>query len=163
MLSYAAQMRLSFHYTTSVFHTIVTLSAPAGHLPLEWKAAIREYHPLKRRHTTLVNLSAPQAPSSRAQPRDLYCTAAICTHAPSLKRHLAASFFAFPSLTIYRFHTAAYSCASSRHSILRLRRGPFGLTGRRLNGQARRLFGLGQTRKSLCGTSVSKGLLVSLL
>ena len=48
-----------------------------------------------------------------------------------------------------------------RGSILRLRRGPFGLTGRRLNGQARRLFGLGQTRKSLCGTSVSKGLLVS--
>ena len=45
-------------------------------------------------------------------------------------------------------------------SILRLLRGPFGLTGRRLNGQARRLFGLGQTRKSLCGTSVSKGLLV---
>ena len=59
------------------------------------------------------------------------------------------------------FHTAALSCASSRHSILRLRRGPFGLTGRRLNGQARRLFGLDQTRKSLCGTSVSKGLLVS--
>ena len=51
----------------------------------------------------------------------------------------------------------------TRGSILRLRRGPFGLTGRRLNGQARRLFGVGQTRKSLCGTSVSKGLLVSLL
>ena len=50
----------------------------------------------------LVNLSAPQAPSSRAKPRDLYCTAAICTHAPSLKRHLGASFFAFPSPTVYR-------------------------------------------------------------
>ena len=86
----------------AVFHTIVTLSAPAGHLSLEGKAAIREYHPLKRRHTTLVNLSAPQVPSSRAQPRDLYCTAAICTHAPSLKRHLGASFFAFPSPTFYR-------------------------------------------------------------
>ena len=86
----------------SVFHTIVTLSAPAGHLPLEEKAAIREYHPLKSRHTTLVNLSAPQVPSSRAKPRDLYCTAAICTHAPSLKRHLGASFFAFPSPTFYR-------------------------------------------------------------
>ena len=86
----------------SVFHTIVTQSAPAGHLPLEGKATIREYHPLKRRHTTLVNLSAPQVPSSRAQPRDLYCTAAICTHVPSLKRHLGASFFSFPSLTIYR-------------------------------------------------------------
>ena len=86
----------------AVFHAIVTLSAPAGHLPLEGKATIREYHPLNRRPTTLVNLSAPQVPSSRAQPRDLYCTAAICTHAPSLKRHLGASFFAFPSLTIYR-------------------------------------------------------------
>ena len=86
----------------AVFHTIVTLSAPAGHLPLEGKAAIRESHPLNRRHITLVNLSAPQAPSSRAKPRDLYCTAAICTHTPSLKRHLGASFFAFPSLTIYR-------------------------------------------------------------
>ena len=32
----------------------------------------------------------------------LYCTAAIGTYAPSLKRHLGASFFAFPSLTIYR-------------------------------------------------------------
>ena len=86
----------------SVFHTIVTPSAPARHLPLEGKAVMREYHLLKRRHTTLVNLSAPQAPSSRAQPRDLYCTAAICTHAPSLKRHLGAFFFAFPSPTFYR-------------------------------------------------------------
>ena len=86
----------------AVFHTKSALSAPAGHLPLQGKAAIREYHLLKRRHTALVNLSAPQVPSSRAKPRDLYCTAAICTHAPSLKRHLGASFFAFPSLTIYR-------------------------------------------------------------
>ena len=89
-------------YYPSIFHAIVTLSAPAGHLPLEGKAAMRDYHLLKRRHTALVNLSAPQAPSSRAQPRDLYCTAAICTHAPSLKRHLGASFFAFPSPTVYR-------------------------------------------------------------
>ena len=44
----------------AVFHTIVTLSAPAGQLSLEGKAAIREYHPLKRRHITLVNLSAPK-------------------------------------------------------------------------------------------------------
>ena len=43
----------------SVFHTIVTLSAPAGHLPLEGKAAIREYPLLKRRRAALVNLSAP--------------------------------------------------------------------------------------------------------
>ena len=89
-------------YYPSAFHAIVTQSAPAGHLPLEWKAAIRDYHLLNRWLTALVNLSAPQAPSSRAQPRDLYCTAAICTHAPSLKRHLGASFFAFPSPTFYR-------------------------------------------------------------
>ena len=91
-----------FPVLPSVFHTMSALSAPAGHLPLEGKAAIREYHLLKRWHTTLVNLSAPQASSSRAQPRDLYCTATICTHAPSLKRHLGASFFAFPSPTVYR-------------------------------------------------------------
>ena len=88
--------------SSSVFHAACALSAPAGHLPLEGKAAIRGYPLLKRRHTTLVNLSAPQVPSSRAQPRDLYCTVAICTHVPSLKRHLGASFFVFPSLTIYR-------------------------------------------------------------
>ena len=82
--------------SSSVFHTAGALSAPAGHLPLEGKAAIREYPLLKKRHTTLVNLSAPQVPSSRAQPRDLYCTVAICTHVPSLKRHLGASFFVFP-------------------------------------------------------------------
>ena len=88
--------------SSSVFHTACALSAPAGPLPLEGKAAIRGYPLLKRRHTTLVNLSAPQVPSSRAQPRDLYCTVAIYTHVPSLKRHLGASFFVFPSLTIYR-------------------------------------------------------------
>ena len=32
----------------SVFHAIVTLSAPAGHLPLQGKAAIRESHLLKK-------------------------------------------------------------------------------------------------------------------
>ena len=31
----------------AVFHALVTLSAPAVHLPLEGKAAIRGYHPLK--------------------------------------------------------------------------------------------------------------------
>ena len=89
--------------SSSVFHATCALSAPAGHLPLEGKAAIREYHLLKKGgEAALVNLSAPQVPSSRAQPRDLYCTVAICTHVPSLKRHLGASFFVFPSLTIYR-------------------------------------------------------------
>ena len=52
----------------SVFYTMSALSAPAGHLPLEGKATMRESHLLNRWHTTLVNLSAPQAPSSRAQP-----------------------------------------------------------------------------------------------
>ena len=103
VLSLAAQMRLSFPVLSAVFHAIVTLSAPAGHLPLEGKAAIRDYHPQNRRQSRLtVRSSTPQAPSSRAQPRDLYCTAAICTYAPSLKRHLGASFFAFPSPSVYR-------------------------------------------------------------
>ena len=88
--------------SSSVFHTACALSAPAGHLPLEEKAAIRESPLLKKVAHHPVNLSAPQVPSSRAQPRDLYCTVAICTHVPSLKRHLGASFFVFPSLTIYR-------------------------------------------------------------
>ena len=103
VLSLAAQMRLSFPVLPAVFHTIVTLSAPTGHLPLKGKAAIRDYHPLKKGgEAALVNPSAPQVPSSRAQPRDLYCAAAICTHAPSLQRHLGASFFAFHSPTVYR-------------------------------------------------------------
>ena len=42
--------------SSSVFHTACALSAPAGHLPLEGKAAIREYPLLKRQrsrhHTT---------------------------------------------------------------------------------------------------------------
>ncbi len=102
MLSLAAQMRLPFPYTTSCLsyhsHPIRPYGAPSP----RGEGYVREYHPLKRRHTTLVNLSSPQVPSSRAQPRDLYCTAAICTHALSLKRHLGASFFAFPSPTFYR-------------------------------------------------------------
>ena len=51
MLSQVAQMRLSFPILPTVFHTIVTLSAPAGHLPLEGKAAMREYHLLNRRRS----------------------------------------------------------------------------------------------------------------
>ena len=35
----------------SVFHTTVTLSTPAGHLPPEGKAAIRDYHLLNRRRS----------------------------------------------------------------------------------------------------------------
>ena len=37
--------------SSSVFHAACALSAPAGHLPLEEKVAIREYHPLKRRQS----------------------------------------------------------------------------------------------------------------
>ena len=45
----------------SVFHTIVTLSAPAGHLPLEGKAAIRDYHPLKsRRYRPCESICSPR-------------------------------------------------------------------------------------------------------
>ena len=40
-----------FPVLPAVFHTIVTLSAPAGHRPLEGKAAIRDYHPLKSRRS----------------------------------------------------------------------------------------------------------------
>ena len=60
---------------SAVFHPIVTLSAPAGHLPLEGKVAIREYHLLKRRHTTLVNLSAPPSTviPSEAEGSLLHC------------------------------------------------------------------------------------------
>ena len=75
---------------------------PCGAPTLEGKAAIRGYHLLNRRRSRPCEPIRSPASSSRAQPRDLYCTAAICTHAPSLKRHLGASFFAFPSLTIYR-------------------------------------------------------------
>ena len=103
LLSYAAQMRLSFPVLPICLsyhsHPIRPCGAPS---PRGEGCDTRIPSSKKRRHTTLVNLSSPQVPSSRAQPRDLYCTAAICTHAPSLKRHLGASFFAFPSPTVYR-------------------------------------------------------------
>ena len=35
-------------FSSSLFHTASALSAPFGHLPLEGKAAIREYHLLKK-------------------------------------------------------------------------------------------------------------------
>ena len=40
-----------FPILPTVFHTMSALSAPAGHLPLEGKAAIREYHLLNRRRS----------------------------------------------------------------------------------------------------------------
>ena len=103
VLSQAAQMRHSFSYTTFCLsyhsHPIRPCGAPSPRgegydtrTPSSKKAA----KPPPRE-----TIRSPVS-SSRAQPRDLYCTAAICTHAPSLKRHLGASFFAFPSLTLYR-------------------------------------------------------------
>ena len=86
--------------SSSVFHAACALSAPAGHLPLEGKAAIRESPLLKKvAHHPCEPIHSPSTviPSAAL---DLYCTAAIGTHAPSLKRHLGASFFAFPSLAV---------------------------------------------------------------
>ena len=40
--------------SSSVFHAACALSAPTGHLPLEGKAAIREYHHLTRRRSRLL-------------------------------------------------------------------------------------------------------------
>ena len=51
--------RFSLYYP-SIFHAMSALSAPAGHLPLEGKAPIREYPLLKRRRTTIVIPSAPR-------------------------------------------------------------------------------------------------------
>ena len=102
VLSQAAQMRLSFSYTTFCLsyhsHPIRPCGAPSPRgegydtrIPSSEKATHHPCEPIR----------SPVS-SSRAQPRDLYCTAAIGTHAPSLKRHLGASFFAFPSPTVYR-------------------------------------------------------------
>ena len=75
VLSLAAQMRLSFPVLPSVFHTIVTLSAPAGHLPLEGKAAIREYHLLKsRRYHPCESIRSPRTViPSEAEGSLLHC------------------------------------------------------------------------------------------
>ena len=90
-------------YYPAVFHTMSALSGPYGApSPRGEGCDTRMPSSKKGGEAALVNLSAPQVPSSRAKPRDLYCTAAICTQAPSLKRHLGASFFACPSPTFYR-------------------------------------------------------------
>ena len=103
VLSLAAQMRLYFPYTTICLsyhgHPIRPCGAPS---PGGEGYDTRIPSSKRRRNRRPVRPSAPPESSSRAQPRDLYCTAAICTHAPSLKRHLGASLFAFPSLTVYR-------------------------------------------------------------
>ena len=84
--------RLEMHFS-ALFHPACALSAPSGTFPSRGKLTIREYPLLKRRRSRPCEPIHSPALSSRAQPRDLSCTAAICTHAPSLKRHLGASFF----------------------------------------------------------------------
>ena len=101
VLGYSHNRRLET-LLSSLFHTASALSAPSGHLPLEGKAGDTRIPSSKKTARHPCEPIRSPASSSRAQPRDLYCTAAICTHAPSLKRHLGASFFAFPSLTFYR-------------------------------------------------------------
>ena len=96
VLSYAAQMRRAFPCTTIYLSYHSHPIRPRGAPSPRGEGYYTRYHPLKRQHTTLVNLSAPQAPSSRAQPRDLYCTAAICTHTPSHKDTLVLPFSPFP-------------------------------------------------------------------
>ena len=93
--------RLEMHFST-LFHTACALSAPSGHLPLEGKADDTRIPSSKKTARRPCEPIRSPVSSSRAQPRDLSCTAAICTHAPSLKRRLGASFFAFPSPTFYR-------------------------------------------------------------
>ena len=73
--------------------------------------------------------------------------------------------FASDDDTEWRFALLSYWSLRRRvplrgTSILRLRRAPLGFIGRRPSGQARHLFGWSQTRKSLCGTPVSKWLLI---
>ena len=82
--------------SSSVFHAACALSAPAGHLPLEGKATIREYPLLKRRHTPLLNLSAPQAPSSRAQPSIFIALPPYAHMHPHSNDTLVLPFSSFP-------------------------------------------------------------------
>ena len=77
----------------ALFHTACALSAPSGHLPLEGKAGDTRIPSSKKTARRPCETIHSPASSSRAQPRDLSCTAAICTHAPSLKRHLGASLY----------------------------------------------------------------------
>ena len=102
VLSYAAQMRLSFSYTTICLsyhsHPIRPCGAPSPRgegydtrIPSSKQVAHHPCEPIRSPSTVIPSAAL-----------DLYCTAAICTHAPSLKRHLGASFFAFPSPTVYR-------------------------------------------------------------
>ena len=51
----------------AVFHAIVTLSARVGHLPLEGKAAIREYHLLKKGGEAATRTLNPEPNESKVK------------------------------------------------------------------------------------------------
>ena len=78
------------------------LSAPAGHLPLEGKAAIRDYHPLKKAaHHPCAPIRSPSSViPSAAEGSLLHCrhmyTCALTQTTPW------CFLFRLPSLTIYR-------------------------------------------------------------
>ena len=102
VLSLAAQMRLSFSCTTFYLSCHVCPIRPCGapspggegcdtRIPSSKQAAHHPCEPIRSPSTVIPSAAL-----------DLYCTAAICTHAPAFKRHLGASFFAFPSPTFYR-------------------------------------------------------------
>uniref|UniRef100_UPI004024D87A hypothetical protein n=1 Tax=Dialister sp. TaxID=1955814 RepID=UPI004024D87A len=48
-------------------HAIVTLSTPFGHLPLEGKDAIREYHLLKKGGKAATRASNPEPNESKVK------------------------------------------------------------------------------------------------
>ena len=89
----AADRQLETHFPT-LFHTIVTLSAPSGHLPLEGKATIRGYHPLKK---------GGEAASIQAFPAWGRGTASAVDRVLSYAAQMRLSFPVLPSV----FHTAS--------------------------------------------------------
>ena len=103
VLSYAEQMRPSFPCTTICLsyhsHPIRPCGAPSPRgegcdtrIPSSKQATKPPPCEIIRSPSTVIPSAA----------LDLYCTAAIGTHALLVKRHLGASFFAFLSLTVYR-------------------------------------------------------------
>ena len=95
ILSYAEQMRLSFPYTTFCLSYHSHPIRPCGAPSPRGEGYDARIPSSKQATKPPCEIIRSPVSSSRAQPRDLYCTAAICTHAPSLKRHLGASFSPF--------------------------------------------------------------------
>ena len=56
--------------SSSVFHTACALSAPSGHLPLEGKAAIREYHLLKKGGEAATRTLNPEPLTLNPEPNE---------------------------------------------------------------------------------------------